>query len=556
MTISLSHPHELNLKFDDWRDGQIKAIEWIMQDEWFEHDSTWKNPTNGIEYPTYEKMDIKVLEGPTGTGKTGVILAAALLSGKRVLIMCATKIEQEQYMKNLLSLEENISVTTVKGKSNFHCVLKEQVDAEPECESQFCSLIHKDEAPCGVEGFKCPVRNLCPYEIQKSRAASSQIVVTNYAYGLAMLNYIGSEGGLGIRDVIVSDEGHVLDEMLEQFISVRLSKRVVTKLFNVSLPRFPDGGDIPNWKGWIEDTLPVLRSSLDKFEGVEAEDMDKSERRDYFATMRYLDMFHKITELDQNWVVEEDSNQIVFQPVWVTADSRDVLFNHAGRHIIMSGTIPSPVELGSKVGLKVDDFSFYRLPYTFPPENRQIILRPRVDLSYKVKQANLPILLDAVDEVLAENIFRKVLIHTKSYDIAKYLAEHSEYGDYFLLHDTRTRNAVLERFKRSSPPAILASPSFDKAIDLPGAECELIIIAKVPFPYLGSKVMKKRSKNRRYYTHETLMTIIQMAGRGVRSEIDVCPTIVLDAAGPRFFKQARRMIPKGIQEAIIEEERE
>ena len=96
----------------------------------------------------------------------------------------------------------------------------------------------------------------------------------------------------------------------------------------------------------------------------------------------------------------------------------------------------------------------------------------------------------------------------------------------------------------------MVSPSMDKAVDLPGDECGLVIICKIPYGYLGSPVMKLRSKNRTYYINETLMTVMQMAGRGVRNMTDVCPTYILDAAGADFFKSARRLIPEGFKEAL------
>jgi Rad3-related DNA helicase len=68
--------------------------------------------------------------------------------------------------------------------------------------------------------------------------------------------------------------------------------------------------------------------------------------------------------------------------------------------------------------------------------------------------------------------------------------------------------------------------------------------------------MQKRVKqSRSYYAHETLMSIIQMAGRGPRSFADVCPTIIKDSAAPMFFKQVWRMVPPGIKEAIRYKER-
>ena len=44
-----------------------------------------------------------------------------------------------------------------------------------------------------------------------------------------------------------------------------------------------------------------------------------------------------------------------------------------------------------------------------------------------------------------------------------------------------------------------------------------------------------------------------MFGRGVRSETDVCPTIILDSGAVQFIKTCRtqNLIPKGIDEAIV-----
>jgi len=548
---SIPEPKELKLNFPSWRDGQIKAIEWLESEDWL----------NDIQK---DERDIKALEAPTGTGKTGIILALAKLNPDlRFLILCATKLEQEQYGKNLTSSE---GVISIKGMNNYHCMIKHPSVEEEivngsgedvECSDNQCWMVHVDEAPCRVEGkgkFDCPQKAICPYFADRARARQEQSVVTNYSMGLSMLNY--TEGLLGEFDVIVEDEGHVLDEMLENFIAVKLSRRVVKRIFQIDLPRFSEGGDIPRWASWVRDWENEIAAIANSYQEVDPSLMTKSELRDALTAQRYADAFSRVEGMDYEWVVEETNRgeNYEFKPVWVTDDSEKVLFEHAPRHIIMSGTIPSSIELGAKVGLTNADFSFFRLPYTFPPENRQIILKPSVSLKSSDLHANLPVLVDKVDEVLEENLFKKILIHAKTYEIAQYIVEASDYSDYMMTHRSQDRIVVLEEFKAAEAPCILVSPSFDKAVDLPGDECELIIIVKVPYPYLGSKVMSQRAKkNRKYYIHETLMTIIQMAGRGVRSEVDVCPTIILDKLGPTFFKQARKMIPAGIKEAIVED---
>jgi ATP-dependent DNA helicase DinG len=543
--MSLPSPSSvgLHLGSDEWRAGQERAITWLTDGDWLRADPVGD-------------FDVSVLEAPTGTGKTGLILGLAKIYGEglRFLILCATKVEQDQYMKNLGP--ESRGVATVKGKGNFHCPHKHK-DMRPEdteCRESICFMVHVDEAPCEA-GFNCPLpkEGRCLYYKQKADALNSQIVVTNYAFGLAMMNYVPKDNaaaGIGKFQVIVEDEGHVLDEQLEQFIAVRLSSRTVYSLFSLTLPNFDD---VPRWSAWVKENKVVVESAIDQFKDVEADQLSRDELKQLKRMKFYLDLFGRIEVMDYSWVVEKEENGFYFQPVWMTEDSREFLFSHAAKHIIMSGTIPSSMELAKKSGIKHDEFEFLRLPYTFPPENRPIVLNPKVSLNRDSIQENLWVLCNEIDEIVGEFPMEKGLIHTKSYMITEYLKANSEYRDIMMTHDPRNRAAVLEEFRRVEGPRILVSPSFDKAVDLPGDQCEYIIIAKVPYPYLGTKVMKKRVKqSRRYYLHETLMALIQMAGRGVRSEVDVCPTFILDSAAPLFFKQVRSFIPDAIKEAILE----
>ena len=259
--------------------------------------------------------------------------------------------------------------------------------------------------------------------------------------------------------------------------------------------------------------------------------------------------------MNPDWIVEPNESEVPFMPVWVTEDSKRVLFQHADKHIIMSGTIPSEKELAKKVGVVENDFEFHRMPYVYPAENRQIVIKPIAPMSAKYIDINLPLMASAIDDIIGSNLDKKILIHTVNYKIAHYLEENSIYENYMFTHSSKDRIEVLNTFKEAQAPAVLISPSFDKAVDLPDKECELIIVAKVPFPYLGTKVMRKRVKqNGGYYDNETLSTLIQMSGRGVRSETDVCPTIILDSNIVRFLNKCRAsgLIPQGIEESIVE----
>tara|TARA_R100000306_G_C4371945_1_gene140411 strand:+ start:472 stop:2103 length:1632 start_codon:yes stop_codon:yes gene_type:complete len=536
----MKNPKDYGLPYESLREGQVKAIDWIEKNDWL-----------------YSKGEdkVKVIEAPTGTGKTGLILyLAAKHPDLRILVLCATKLEQAQYEDNVTPLYKGF--VSVKGRNNFHCYLDSPL-ADEECSDSVCFDIHVDQAKCTVfsekkdNHFKCEIRDQCTYFQQLDKLRYSKVIVTNYAYGLAMLNF--NPDRFGKFDLIVSDEGHVLDEMLESFIQVKLWHRQMEKLYGIELPEYET---VAQWQRWCDDRYYAIEDLSKKTHQVHPRDMSKEEISLAKRADSVKQSFDSIKDMDVDWVVEQDRSSIEFKPVWVTSKSKQVLFNFADRHIIMSGTIPSGVELARKVGIKTKEFQFYRLPYLFPVENRPIICKPTAIMNAKSIDMNLPIILNEIDRIIGENLDKKILIHTVNYKIARFLESRSKYSGYLYTHDSRNRLRTLQQFKKATAPAILVSPSFDKAVDLPDKECELTIIAKLPYPYLGSKVMQKRLEDkttgRRYYNHETLASLIQMAGRGVRSETDKCPTIILDSGAPKFFKQCRtqNLIPQGIEEAI------
>ena len=510
----LNQPSELGLIFDKWRPQQEEAISWLGD-----------NP-------------IQVLEAPTGTGKTGVILGYAQENPQwRFLILCATKLEQEQYMK----IHNSVDTVSVKGKNNFHCgVLTEGVFdgfVEEECFRENCTETHIDEAPC-QSGLECEFQGKCSYFVQRDRARNSRVVITSYPMGLNMLNLTK---GLGAFDVIVEDEGHVLDSMLESFLSITISRQVLKQVFNIDVK---NKTNFPYWKKntfileQIQSRLGQLESSLEKY-SVRSNPPPTVLVRHIQTAERYIKNLKRIQALDSfNWLMEDEGGPIKFTPVWTTDESERVLFGHSKRHIIMSGTIPSPKMLSKKIGLSTDNFDFKRLPYVFPVENRRIILKPSVDLTYKNKQQGLPVLVEETNQILSQYTDRKILIHTVSYEIQKYLMANSMFQNQMMGHDSRNRVEVLNRFKESYPMSILVSPSFDKAVDLPGDECECIIICKLPWPNLASPVIQRRMKSDRdWYEHECLSSLLQMVGRGNRTETDVCDIYILDKSIKRFLSK-------------------
>ncbi len=564
-------PQELNLRYPEWRPQQRQAMTWFSEDRWLDPDVI-QAERDAQKFKTFENFldnqklyKIKIAEAPTGAGKTGIILGlAAQNPDLRFLVLCATKLEQNQFEDNMT---EESDARSLKGRGNYHCKLEhpETQHTNEECSKDNCDLVHVDMAPCQA-GESCEFAKFykneegavtygdgsCFYYSKLTGIGSIQTVIANYAYGLSMLNY--APNALGKFDVIVCDECHILDAQLESFIKLVITKSTYDRLYgdviNVALPEFFKGGTIPQWKQWVRENIVAIREQFNYYDSIK--ESDARSRSQFIQAQNYLQMFNSILTTEDDWVIEEGKFNFEFQPVWVTNDSERVLFNHAKRIILMSGTIPSSLELGKKLGI-APPFDFVRLPYTFPVENRPIIVRPKVNLVFKKRKANMPILVTVFDALIDEywHDDLKVLVHSHTYDIANYLKDRSDWNSKMLTHTSRNRIPVLNQFKEATTGTILVSPSMDKAVDLPGEQCELTVICKLPWGYLGTKVMQARVKqSQTYYNHETLMGIIQMAGRGVRSNTDVCPTVILDAGTPKFLATVKTMMPKAISDAI------
>ena len=100
---------------------------------------------------------------------------------------------------------------------------------------------------------------------------------------------------------------------------------------------------------------------------------------------------------------------------------------------------------------------------------------------------------------------------------------------------------------------ILLSPSIQRGIDLPDELCELIIVAKVPFPNLGDKQIAARTYalgGDLFYRIETIRSIVQMTGRGFRHKDDKCTSYILDSNFGQLYNRSTHLFPPWWKEAL------
>ena len=90
-----------------------------------------------------------------------------------------------------------------------------------------------------------------------------------------------------------------------------------------------------------------------------------------------------------------------------------------------------------------------------------------------------------------------------------------------------------------------------EGVDLVEDASRFQIICKVPYPYLGDKLVKKRmNKWKWWYPLKTAKTIVQATGRSVRSKDDHAVTYILDSDWDRFYQRNSGLFPKGFRDCV------
>ena len=77
------------------------------------------------------------------------------------------------------------------------------------------------------------------------------------------------------------------------------------------------------------------------------------------------------------------------------------------------------------------------------------------------------------------------------------------------------------------------------------------IICKIPYPYLGDKLIRKKmNKWKWWYPLQTAKTIVQGTGRSVRSLDDTAVTYILDSDWEMFYNRNRNIFPDSFKESL------
>lgn len=514
-------PDELCLpsKFTAFRDEQIEAIEYAA------------NST--------ARFDGLCL--PTGAGKTIVGVGLAKATGLRTAILTSTKGLQTQYETEF----RESGLVDIRGKANYPCADQRNLSC------RFGPL----------EGCRLTNGRGCTYECARDEARASQIIVTNYAYWIRINERSrGLEPTIDIDDpeespapieLLILDEAHKASEELSRNIQVVIRE---PWLREARLPQIRTD-EFREWVDYASEHAESVDIELSAAKASLKQKPSKLNRDRVYALDSLAESLSQIMRMNKEcWVLEMKSGTNwgrvwEWDCVWPGQFAESRLFLGIPKIVLMSATL-RPVAM-SMLGIKKSDSisTFREWPRVFPAHHTPIYNFSTIRMNHRITDEQQKEWLNGIDSIIESRIDRKGIIHTGSYARQQYLLAHSRFQQHFIVNsaavDSETAGEIVERFKASSAPSILVSPSFSTGWDFPGRFCEWQIIGKLSFPDTRSKVMKARKeRSEQYISYLAMQDLVQACGRGTRFYEDRCEIFAVDASISWFMMQNKHLAPR------------
>jgi Rad3-related DNA helicase len=506
---------------------------------------------------------------PVGVGKSYLALMIADWYKKnvnkltKVDIITNSKLLQDQY-----SIEYD-SISDLKGKENY------------ECEQYSCSCAQGGEFN-RLNKTSC---ESCPYTSAKESFISGNMSLTNFY--LYILYAIYNPKLMESRDarVLIVDECHMFDDVMSDFITIKVSENMI-KRFKFAdeysiIKQLKSVTSISNYVDFLKYLNGEVLTTLESMEkGMSTSSRSaKQDKRDLkinkliggknsdVKTMQLandlrqlqlkIEIFLKeYKENPNNWVLETYYNdklkqkELSLEPIWAYDYLDKYVFSNYDMVFLMSGTILDKSLFCQLNGLDVSKAVYYSIRSPFNPKNRPIFYMPLGKMSYKSKEETFKKYIPYIKKLLDKYKNKKGIIHTNSFELSKWI-EQSIKDPRLIFHDSSNKDEMLKLHKESEKPTVIVSPSMDTGVSFDNDDARFQIIAKVPYPSLGSQKNKLRqSNNPDWYSWKTACSLQQACGRIVRSTTDYGDTIIIDGGFGDVIKHSSYFLPDWFQDAI------
>ena len=541
MTINESH-WGMYFPFSKSREAQSRIIDAVLN-----------GFQNGKKYA--------VIEAGTGIGKSAIgVTLARYLNGNLPVVdedtfvngsyfLTTQRILQDQYEKDFFDK----GLISLYSSTNYKCQRKK---------GNTCADTQAEIKAGDTQNDKCKFD--CVYKDKKKAFIDGQLGVTNFSYFLTEINYSKK---LPKKKIMIIDEAHNLENELTKFIEISVSTFFAERILKLNVPKEEELNTQLRVFNWIENTyFPALKSRKEFME-KQIENMGLGTKlQDHLALLKQVDMmkghYSKIQKFlslydKENWICETEATEKMgyikfnFKPIDISQYAKEYLLDYAEKIVFMSATIVSHEGYIETLGLDSKDVICVREASPFNPQNKPVVFTPIGSMSSNNIDTTLPNLVKAIKSLMDEHKNDKGIIHTHSVKVAQYIKDHIKTGRLLLAHGA-DRDKMLQQHSTTDKPTILLSPSMSEGVDLKDDLSRFQIICKIPFPYLGDKVVRKKMhKWKWWYDTQTIRTIIQSVGRSIRNENDHATTYILDSDWERVYAKNKELFPQDFHESYV-----
>jgi ATP-dependent DNA helicase DinG len=518
----------------------------------------------------YDEADAFFIEAPPGVGKSAIAVALARwhaartrakpdylrLNECRAYITTTTVNLEDQYMRSYRSG----GLKQLHSASHFTCTRRNKERHLLTCEEgRVISKTTKQACPGGAP---------CPYVVAKTEFAEAPYGILNAAYLLTEANYVGQ---LGRRGLLIADEGHTLSEAICNFLDFRLTPKAIQAL-DLDFPYIvEDGREMDVFLAWLKEEYKPRLSERIKMLQDEIETRSGERAEEDPTLLTYLREHQKATGEEgrlsimlehvnaEKWVLEREDGKrgesISLTPISSRGFARPILGKIADKLVLLSATL---IDFDyHREELEIDPFRLgvFSAPSPFPLNHRPIYAVPRVRLDHRNLDASAREAAEVIHPILERHANQRGIIFTSSY--AQALAVQREVNlllgeNRLTTHEGANGKALLLREHGKRSNSVIVSPSMHEGVDLKGELSAFQIVTKLPFPSLGSKVVKRRREViPTWYNYTTALKLIQASGRSIRTEKDEAATYILDANFNWFYPANRHLFPEYWQQAVI-----
>lgn len=531
-----------------------------------------------------------IAEMPTGTGKSIVAMFIAAYFDDKSYILTSDKLLQQQYedfVNNVLKQNSaDLDLCTkhfakfqvLRGRDNYICNQNNLAFSQGTCQENGLSIRQAT--------VTMPCSKTCEYIVNRQLAIDSQCAILNYSYWLTLMNRTPANK-FGTRAVTIMDECHKIDDVLTTFMDISIGPKFIQDCSKAEsmIVGMINQAELDDYISYKEQLFAIIKSiiaevsvgasidaqrtivtqlitnaynlldSLQKPIECLANKIENNTPLSVFdkALKRFIGKLQELcVSLDDIMsatapqpssliiVLEQSTNSIVFKCTNDELLCKQLVHRHCNLQVFMSATI-GDIESWAKLN-GVTNYVGYSIESDWQFKCSPIhICMPLISLSYANIYANLPRLVETIDNILELHESDNGVIHCATKRIANYICANSKYKSRTITYTNSTEKSnIVSNILVPGNNKVLVAYSATEGVSLDDDKCRFQIIAKLSWQNLGDIVIKtKADNNGNWYILKTLQSLIQAIGRGIRHSEDYCTTYILDSSFSRIQKSCK-----------------